>query len=140
MRTPVVLILVALVALFIVITALGWNMSGLVLTLLLLAGVVLAPFRAFQAVAGRLAGESAATPEDLRGVSVLFLLALLFWGALIWATVQIELLHRCSGDNCIGYMLLALPFPFVYGLAEVLLFKVRKSRPLPPVPGGTGEA
>ena len=139
MRTPVV-VLVALVGLYIVITALGWNMSGLVLALLLLAGVVLAPFRTFQAFAGRLAGASGATPQELRGVSILFLLALLFWGALIWATVQIKLLHRCSGDNCIGYMLLALPFPFIYGLAEVLLFKVRKSRASNPLPGGTGEA
>lgn len=139
MRKPVI-VFVALVALYVVITALGWSMSGLVLTLLLLAGIVLAPFRAFQAVAGRLAGASGATPQDLRGVSVLFLLALLSWGAVIWATVQIELLHRCSGDNCIGYMLPALPFPFVYGLAEVLLFKVRKSRPSSPLPGGTGEA
>ncbi len=101
MRPPV-LTLIALVALYILITALGWNLSGLLLTSLLLAGVVLKPFRAFQAIAGRLAGESVATAEDLRGVSVLFVLALLFWGALIWATVQIELLHRCSGDSCIG--------------------------------------
>ncbi|MDD3328012.1 MAG: hypothetical protein PHW25_13110 [Zoogloea sp.] len=139
MRKPVI-VFAALVALYVFITAMGWNLSGLVLTLLLLAGIVLAPFRAFQALAGRLAGASGARPQDLRGVSILFLLALLFWGAMIWATVQIELLHRCSGDTCIGYMLLALPFPFVYGLAEVLLFKVRKSRPTSPLPGGTGKA
>ena len=99
-----VIVFVALVALYVVITASGWNLPGLALTLLLLAGIVLAPFRAFQA----LAGASGARPPDLRGVSILFLLALLF--------------------------------PFVYGLAEVLLFKVRKSRPKSPLPGGTGEA
>lgn len=48
-----VIVFVALVALYVVITASGWNLPGLALTLLLLAGIVLAPSRAFQALAGR---------------------------------------------------------------------------------------
>ena len=35
--------------------------------------------------------------------------------------MNIELLQRCSGDTCIGYMLPAIPFPFLYGIAEIKL-------------------
>jgi hypothetical protein len=39
----------------------------------------------------------------------------------VWGFVNIELLQRCTGDTCIGYMLPAIPFPFIYGLAEFRL-------------------
>lgn len=86
----------------------------------------MAPFRAFQALSGRLVSQSS-VPEARTGlVTMLFLFAFLFWLAVIWATYNIEIRRACSGDNCIGYMLLAMPFPFVYGLAELLLFRARR--------------
>ena len=113
------------VALHFGIQYLGGSTAGVVLTLLLAAAVVMAPYRAFQVLSGRLrAGNNRA---GLGWASALFLLALLFWAGLIWGVVHVQWLHSCNGDTCIGYSLPGLPFPFVYGLAEALLFKARRS-------------
>lgn len=106
----------------------AFSAPGLIVGLVLVAGVVMAPVRAFQALSGRLASRSSSPGKAPPGVvSLLFLVAFLFWLAVIWATYHIEVRRSCSGDTCIGYMLLAMPFPFVYGLAEVLLFRARRS-------------
>ena len=118
----------------------AFSAPGLIIGLVLLAGVVMAPFRAFQALSGRLLTRSAATHKSAGLLTMLFLFAFLFWLAVLWATYNIEVRHSCSGDNCIGYMLLAMPFPFVYGLAEVLLFRARKSGPPSQPPGGKSAA
>lgn len=103
-----------------------FSLSGWIVGIVLVAGVAMAPYRAFQALTGRLASRAGPAHAPSGVVVLLFLLAFLFWMAVLWAAYQIEVLHSCSGDTCIGYMLLALPFPFVYGLAEVLLFRVRR--------------
>lgn len=104
-----------------------FSAPGLIVVLVLIASVVMAPFRAYQALTGRLVSRSSATKAPTGAVTMLFLFGFLFWLAVIWATFNIEVRHSCSGDNCIGYMLLAMPFPFVYGLAEVLLFRARRT-------------
>lgn len=83
-----------------------------------------------QALTGRLLSRAAEPQQPMGLVRLLFILSLLFWLAVLWATYQVEILHSCSGDNCFGYMLLAMPFPFAYGLAELMLFRTRRS----PVP------
>lgn len=113
-----------------------FSTPGVVIGLVLAAGVVMAPIRAFQALAGRLVAHSSAVKAPTGAITTLFLLAFLFWLAVIWAAFNIEIRRSCSGDNCIGYMLLAMPFPFVYGLAEVLLFRARRSSS-PGQPPGT---
>ncbi len=105
----------------------AFSAPGLVVGLVLVAGVVMSPIRAFQALTGRLAPRTSAASGRMGLVTMLFLFAFLFWLAVVWATYTIEVRHACSGDNCIGHMLLALPFPFVYGLAEVLLFRARRA-------------
>jgi hypothetical protein len=113
-----------------------FSLPGAVVGLALVAGVVMTPFRAFQALTGRLIARSPAPPKQLGLVVMLFLFAFLFWLAVLWAAYNIELAHTCSGDTCIGYMLLALPFPFVYALAEFLLFRARRSSSTPHSPAG----
>lgn len=112
-----------------------FSLSGAIVGLVLVAGVLMAPFRAFQALTGRLVARAAPARPASGVVVLLFLFAFLFWLAVLWAAYQIEVRHACSGDNCIGYMLLALPFPFVYGLAELLLFRARRQTSAPPVSG-----
>lgn len=104
-----------------------FSAPGLIVGLLLAAGVLMAPVRAFQALTGRLVSRSASAKTPTGLVTLLFIFAFVFWLAVIWATYNIEVRHACSGDNCIGYMLLAVPFPFVYGLGEVLLFRARRA-------------
>ncbi len=118
----------------------AFSAPGVIVALVLVAGVVMAPFRAFQALAGRLVSRSSAAKAPTGAITMLFLVAFLFWLAVIWAAYNIEVRRSCSGDNCIGYMLLAMPFPFVYGLAEVLLFRARRSSSPGQPPGGKGAA
>lgn len=113
------------------------SIPGAVVGLALFGGVVMAPYRAFQAVSGRLVSE-AASRKSLRLVTTLFLFAFVFWMAVIWAAYNIEIRRSCSGDNCIGYMLLGMPFPFIYAWAEVLLFRIRQSGSSGKSPGSEG--
>lgn len=104
-----------------------FSLPGAAIGLALVAGMVMSPVRAVQAISGRLMTRSPSPPRPLGLIVMLFLFAFLFWLAVVWAAYNIEFAHTCSGDNCIGYMLLALPFPFVYTLAEFLLFRARRS-------------
>ena len=93
----------------------------ILIMLLLLVGSVMEPLRVYQTLTGRLGRRRGITGPALIKASRLFYWAFPFWLALVWGFVNIELLARCSGDNCIGYMLPAIPFPFIYGLAEFRL-------------------
>ena len=103
-----------------------FSLPGTALGLTLIAGLVMAPFRAVQAARGRLVSRSGTPPKHPGLITLFFLLAALFWLAVIWAGYNIEVARTCSGDNCIGYMLLAMPFPFVYAYAELLLWRARR--------------
>lgn len=89
------------------------------------AGTVMPPFRAWQLLTGRQGGASAARGGTLTSARVLFMLALPFWGAFLWAIYVVQIRHGCSGDTCIGPSLPALPFPLLYGLAELQLYRAR---------------
>ncbi len=105
----------------------SFSLPGAAVGLALVAGMVMSPVRAFQAISGRLMTRSPSPPRPLGLIVMLFLFAFLFWLAVVRAAYNMELAHTCSGDSCIGYMLLALPFPFVSTLAEFLLFRARRS-------------
>ena len=98
------------------------QITGSIILLALVFGVFLEPFRVFQALTGRLGMDKPISDEDLRKATRLFYLALPFWGALLWAIWNINVLKRCSGDTCLGYSIFAMPFPFIYGFAELRLF------------------
>ncbi len=104
-----------------------FSLPGALVGLALVAGLVMAPVRAIQALSGRLLSRSSPAPKSLGLATLLFVLAFLFWCAALWAAYNIEFAHTCSGDTCIGYMLLAMPFPFVYALAEFLLLRARRA-------------
>ena len=98
---------------------------SLLVGVLLLVGTLAEPFRLYQALTGRFRTRHPITPKARRRARWLFCCAFPFWLALLWGVVNVELLKRCSGDTCIGYMLLGLPFPFIYGLAEIQLLTGR---------------
>lgn len=104
-----------------------FSLPGLALSLVLFAGVAMAPVRAAQAVTGRFTRQGTPPLPGLGGVRFAFLLAFVFWCAVVWAAYATEVTHRCSGDTCIGVTLPALPFPFVYAWAEWQLFKRRRA-------------
>ena len=93
----------------------------ILIMLLLIVGSVMEPLRLYQIVTGSLGRRRGITGPAVIKASRLFYWAFPFWLALVWGFVNIELLQRCSGDTCIGYMLPAIPFPFIYGLAEFRL-------------------
>ena len=51
-----------------------------------------------------------------------------FWLGLLWAFLNVNVLGSCSGDTCIGYSLPAFPFPFLYGIGELVLLSERQPR------------
>lgn len=112
----------------------SFSAPGILIAALLCAGMVMAPYRVLQVLTERLVPRDATVQVALGGVVILFLLAFLFWIAVLWATYHMEVRHSCSGDTCIGYMLLAMPFPFVYGWAEILLFRARRASAAPAAP------
>lgn len=93
----------------------------ILIMLLLIVGSVMEPLRLYQIVTGSLGRRRGITGPAVIKASRLFYWAFPFWLALVWGFVNIELLQRCTGDTCIGYMLPAIPFPFIYGLAEFRL-------------------
>ena len=93
----------------------------IIIMLLLIVGSAMEPLRVYQAVTGSLGRRRGISGPAVAKATVLFYWAFPFWLALLWGFVNIELLARCSADNCIGYMLPAIPFPFIYGLAEFRL-------------------
>jgi hypothetical protein len=127
---------ISLITLALITSVLDWNLNLVAFALLLVVGFVLAPYRAYQAVAGHLVRTSGATTKGVRQVSALFLFAFLFWLGVIWGIINIYLLRSCTGDNCLGYFFMAAPFPFLYGLAEVLLLRIKSKHatPLQPPP------
>ncbi|BDT71478.1 hypothetical protein os4_10000 [Comamonadaceae bacterium OS-4] len=116
---------IALIALTGVTSVLGWNLNLVAFALLLVVGLVLAPYRAYQTVVGHLVGTSGVKAKGLWLVSTLFLFAFLFWLGLIWGSINIYFLRSCTGDNCLSYFFMGAPFPFLYGLAEVLLLRIK---------------
>ena len=100
----------------------------LLIMLLLIVGSAMEPLRVYQTLAGSLGRRRGITGPAVIKASRLFYWAFPFWLALVWGFVNIELLQRCTGDTCIGYMLLGLPFPFIYGLAEIQLLTGRPDR------------
>ena len=99
----------------------------ILIMLLLIVGSVMEPLRLYQIVTGSLGRRRGITGPAVIKASRLFYWAFPFWLALVWGFVNIELLARCSGDNCIGYMLPAIPFPFLYGIAEFRLMLGQQS-------------
>ncbi len=104
----------------------SFSLPGLAVSLVLFAGVAMAPIRAVQALTGRFTRKGTPPLPGVGAVRFGFLLAFVFWCAVVWAAYATEVAHLCSGDTCIGVMLLALPFPFVYAWAEWQLFKRRR--------------
>ncbi len=94
---------------------------NILIMLSLLIGSVAEPIRVYQGLSGRLGASSGLPPEKIASARRLFYLALPFWVGMIWGAINVEWLHRCNGDTCIGYMLPAIPFPFLYGIAEIKL-------------------
>ncbi len=125
---------VALIALTLITSVLGWNLNLVAFALLLVVGLVLAPYRAYQAVAGHLVRTSGVTTKGLWLVSALFMFAFLFWLGVIWGSINIYFLRSCTGDNCLGYFFMGAPFPFLYGLAEVLLLRIKSKHATPMQP------
>lgn len=126
MRTSV-LIAVAVLVLHVASVFIGFSTPGLIIGAALAAGFLLAPYRAFQAITGRLSLGGSPPVQASGRLAVLFVLAFLFWFGLLWAIYNIEFIKSCNGDTCIGYTLLAMPFPFLYGWAELTLFSDRRA-------------
>jgi hypothetical protein len=89
------------------------SLPGLAVSLVLFAGVAMAPLRAVQALTGRFTRMGTPPLAGLGAVHFGLLLAFVFWCALVWAAYATEVAHNCPGDTCIGVTLPALPFPFV---------------------------
>jgi hypothetical protein len=95
---------------------------------LLWGGVVLEPFRVYQSLSGRLMSQAEAGDAMAKKAARAFLWAIPFWLGVLWAFWSTVARNQCSGDNCIGHTLGALPFPFLYGRAEYLLYVARRQR------------
>lgn len=126
MRTSV-LIAMAVVVLHAASVFFGVSTLGVILGTALVVGFLLAPYRAFQAITGRLSLGGSPPIKASDRLAALFVLAFLFWLGLLWALYNIEFIQSCNGDTCIGYMLLAMPFPLLYGWAELTLFSDRRA-------------
>lgn len=126
MRTAV-LIALAVLTLHVASVFVGFSTPGAIIGTALAVGFLLAPYRAFQAITGRLSLGGSPPVKASGRINMLFVLAFVFWLGLLWAIYNVEFLKRCNGDTCIGYMLWGAPFPFLYGWAELLLFSDRRA-------------
>lgn len=97
------------------------SLFNIAIMLALVVGIFAEPVRVYQGLTGRLGRNRIISEEQLGKARRMYYWAFPCWLGLLWAWVNIELLHNCSGDTCIGYSLPALPFPFLYGLAELRL-------------------
>ncbi|GLT21624.1 hypothetical protein GCM10007933_10760 [Zoogloea oryzae] len=102
--------------------------TGLVITLALFVGCVAEPIRVVQALRGSLGSRLGVSDAGRRRAARLFYWAFPFWLGLLWAAFNIQVLKSCSGDTCIGYSLPAFPFPFLYGIGELVLLSERQPR------------
>jgi hypothetical protein len=101
-------------------------LPSLLLSLSLAIGVLMEPIRVYQAVSGKFYDQLDAPKDKLKLAMRWFYAAFPFWLGLAWTTWNVAVVKSCSGDNCLGYTLLAMPFPFLYVAGEISLFRARK--------------
>ena len=97
----------------------------LAIALALFVGCVAEPIRVVQALRGSLGRRLGVSEAGRRRAARFFYWAFPFWLALLWALLNVKVLGSCSGDTCIGVSLPAFPFPFLYGIGELVLLAGR---------------
>jgi hypothetical protein len=122
--------LVTIIILFATANAVANFLNFNLLSLLILAslgiGFFMAPIRAYQAATGKFYDRIKIPENEVKRTMRWFYAAIPFWLGLCWTAWNVGIIKSCSGDTCLGYSLLAIPFPFVYASGEISLFISRR--------------